>query len=88
MVNIVSTYAPQTGCPEEDKQQFFEELEELMKGIPREEVGTDLNGYVGSDRSGFERHQGPFGLGIRNEGGSRILETSEELYLLIVNSWF
>ena len=85
MVNIISAYVPQTGCLEEDKQQLLEELEALLRGIPREEVllvVAALCGHVGSNRRWFEKQQSPFGLELKNGRVSRILETSEAFRLV------
>ena len=30
-INILSAYAPQVGCTDEEKKEFWEELEELMR---------------------------------------------------------
>ena len=55
---MISAYAPQVGCPSEEKSQFYEHLEQIMRNIKPEEeiiIGADLNGHVGRDRSGFEQ---------------------------------
>ena len=31
--NVISAYAPQVGCPHEEKSQFYEHLEQLMRNI-------------------------------------------------------
>ena len=46
MLNIISAYAPQTGCSQEEKE------------LPGQEdmwIGADLYGHVGGTRTGFER---------------------------------
>ena len=57
-LTVISAYAPQVGCEEDEKDQFWRELEEELNEVPREErvlIGGDLNGHVGQDRSGVER---------------------------------
>ena len=47
MLNIISVYAPQVGCSQQDKYQFYENLESEMRRIPLHEeliIGGDLNG--------------------------------------------
>ena len=61
ILNVISAYAPQFGCPHEENSQFYEHLEQIMRNIkPVEEIliGADLNGHAGRDRSGFEQEHG------------------------------
>ncbi|KAK6752560.1 hypothetical protein RB195_003775 [Necator americanus] len=49
-LRVVSAYAPQVGCSEED-------LEQCLQSLEGEEVlliGGDFNGHVGSPKDGFE----------------------------------
>ena len=49
ILNVISAYAPQVGCPHEEKSQLYEHLEQIMRNIkPGEEIliGADLNGRV------------------------------------------
>ena len=51
IMNVVSAYAPQVGCDMEGKEQFWEEMDELMESIPKDErvvIGADFNGHIGS----------------------------------------
>ena len=60
-LNIISTHAPQTGCSQEDKEHFYEEMGSLLRQIPGQEdiwIRTDINGHVGGTRTGFEREHG------------------------------
>ncbi|XP_061365228.1 uncharacterized protein LOC133308602 [Gastrolobium bilobum] len=75
--NIV--YAPQVGLQPNDKSQFWEDLEEVLRGIPREEknfLGGDLNDHVGIRNGSFDRIHGGFGYGTRNETGEDILNVA------------
>ena len=54
--NIISAYAPQQGCDQEENTAFWNQLEEVLRKVPgREEliVAGDLNGHVGQERSGY-----------------------------------
>ena len=76
ILNVISAYAPQVGLQESVKRQFWEDLEEVVRGIPREEklfIRGDLNGHVGQTNEGFDRVHGGFGFGTRNEAGEDIL---------------
>ena len=52
-INILSVYALQQGCSQEEKNLFWNQLESILTGIPEGEkliVAGDLNGHVGMDR--------------------------------------
>ena len=64
-LNIVCAYAPQFGCWEEEKEGFWEQLEDdfsLMLDGERVILGGDLNGQVDRRRDGMERIHGGLGL--------------------------
>ncbi|VDL77297.1 unnamed protein product [Nippostrongylus brasiliensis] len=85
-----AAYAPQTGCSEEVKDEFWALLHEKTAEIPSEEmvvVAGDLNGHVGISKDGFKCHGG-FGNGIRNEDGERILDYACSHNLAITNTMF
>ena len=47
VVNVVPAYASQTGCDQDEKDRFYDELNELIRNLPDDErvvVGADLNG--------------------------------------------
>ena len=76
MLNIISVYAPQVGCSQQEKDQFYENMESEMRRIPLHEeliIGGDLNGHVGKDRSNFEREHGGHGYCQQNPEGESIL---------------
>ena len=37
-INIVSAYAPQVGCTDEEKEEFWEELEELIRSFSEKAI--------------------------------------------------
>ncbi|VDL71287.1 unnamed protein product [Nippostrongylus brasiliensis] len=58
-LHFFTAYAPQTGCSEDVKGEFWTLLHEKTAEIPSEEmvvVAGDLNGHVGISKDGFERH--------------------------------
>jgi hypothetical protein len=76
LVNVVSTYAPQAALSEDEKDTFWDGLQDLLARVPPGEfimLGGDLNGHVGSGRDGYEGLHGGFGFGKRNKEGDRIL---------------
>ena len=89
--HVFSVYGPQSGKSQEEKDRFFEELDDELGRIPPEQmlyVGGDLNGHVGTERQGFEEVMGPFGFGERNREGESILRLCQSRELLVVNTMF
>ncbi|KAK6729669.1 hypothetical protein RB195_006612 [Necator americanus] len=71
-LRVVSAYAPQMGCSEEEKACFWEDLEQYVQSLEGEEVlliGGDFNGHVGSLKDGFDSCHGGYGFGARNDDG-------------------
>ncbi|VDM80111.1 unnamed protein product [Strongylus vulgaris] len=62
-LRIVTAYAPQTGCKEEEKNMFWQEL--------------DLNGHVEKKRNGAGKCHENHGYGACNVKGERILEFAQ-----------
>lgn len=90
-INVISAYAPQSGCSEAEKECFWKELEDVLSQFGKEGlviIGADLNGHVGKSREGFERNHGGRGYGLRNEGGTEILEIAQAFDLAIGNTYF
>ena len=91
ILHVISAYTPQVGCPHEEKSQFYDHLEQIMRNIkPVEEIiiRADLNGHVGRDRSGFEQEHGGHSFGDRHEEGEDVLRFAEACNLGIVNTVF
>ncbi|XP_059310299.1 uncharacterized protein LOC132061516 [Lycium ferocissimum] len=64
-LNIISAYAPQAGLDEEVKRHFWEDLDEVVGGIPPTEklfVGGDFNRHIGSVSRGYDDVHGGFWL--------------------------
>ena len=75
--HIISCYAPQVGCTQVEKYEFWEHMDAEMQAVPRSErlvVTGDLNGHVGRDRDGYDGVHGGHGLGVRNEEGIKIMD--------------
>ena len=75
LINIVSAYAPQVGCDEEEKEAFWADLEEVevVGKIPRDErlvIVVDLNAHVGEGNTNDEEAMGKHGFGRRKPGGA------------------
>ena len=91
ILNVVSAYAPQVGCTEEDKDSFHEEMGAVLRRISQHErlvIGADLNGYVGREDEGFERYHGGKAFGERNVEGVRVLVFAQQFYFILTNTTF
>ncbi|XP_046841926.1 uncharacterized protein LOC124436043 [Xenia sp. Carnegie-2017] len=90
--NIVTAYAPQQGCEEDEKQRFWNQLEEVTINVKETEqliVAGDLKGRIRSERvEGLERWHGGKSIGRRNEEGDKILDYARSKDLAMVNTFF
>jgi len=84
LMNVLTVYAPHSGKPEEEKENFWNELFHLVSCIPQNEMvvlAGDMNGHVESNSVGYDGMPGGYGFGDRNADGSRILEIADGLNL-------
>ena len=88
--NIVSCYAPQTGCTEYEKDQCWETIDggemQALKRSERIVVAGDLNGHVGGDKIGYEEVHGGHGVGAPNEEGIKVLDFATAYPMRILNT--
>ena len=64
MIRIISEYGPQTGCTEEEKEAFLDDLEDMVGEVTGNGVlviGGDLNGRVGKDCDDYDGVNGGHG---------------------------
>ena len=90
-MNVLSVYTPQTGCTDEDKDNFWKKLDEVLQSIPANEkviLACDMSGHVGADRSGVERWHGCHGYGSQNEEGRTIRQCAQMCDLAIAKTFF
>jgi hypothetical protein len=91
VLNVISAYAPQVGLSDDVKRRFWEDLEDMVRGVSNSEklfIGGDLNGHVGTVRRGFERVHGGFGYGEQNQEGENILNFDIAYDLIVANTFF
>jgi len=70
LLNILTVYAPHSRKPEEENENFWNEVFHLVSCIPQNEMvvlAGDMNGHVG-----YNEMHGSFGYGDRNADRSRI----------------
>lgn len=79
------------GLEEEEKKNFWEVLDEVVRGVPSLEkifIGGDFNGHIGSLPLGYDNVHGGFGFGVRNDEGAALLDFVRVFGLVVMNSSF
>ncbi|KAG5575164.1 hypothetical protein H5410_055298 [Solanum commersonii] len=79
------------GLDEEAKKLFYEDLDEVVRGIPNTEkivIGGHFKGHIGETSNGFDDVHGGFGFRERNGGGTSLLDFAKAFELVIANSCF
>ena len=88
---FVSVYAPQTGLPNSEKEQFYDQLQHTVAKVPSSEILFplgDWNGHVGDVAGGYCDAHGGLGFGQRNTDGERVLDFATANGLRVGNTWF
>ena len=81
VINVVSAYAPQMGCKAEEKERFWNMMDNTMKEIPNMEtvwIGEYLNGHVEDSNEGVEEIMGNMELETKMKWVS-VLSTLQRL---------
>ena len=84
-LSVISAYMPQVDCTDQEKDLFWEELDEMLQQIPDTQhiiITGDQNGHIG-----FERWHGSNGYGQLNEEGRVILQCAQMFDLAICNTF-
>ena len=88
-ITVIWVYVPATNAEEDEADQFYEDLQDLLELTPRKDalfIIGDWNAKVGSqDIPGIT---GKFDLGEPNEAGQRLTEFCQEKALVIANTLF
>ncbi|XP_064081971.1 uncharacterized protein LOC135198330 [Macrobrachium nipponense] len=85
-MNIISAYAPQVGCTEEEKNRFWNEMSEVTQELEEQErivVGADFNGHFGNEKDVIERVHGGHGIGERNPEGKSLVDFAVSFDMLL-----
>ena len=70
VLNIVSAYVPQMRYKEDQIEEFWQEMDEIIQEIEDIVIERDMNGHVGCDRIDYDRE---YGFGERNEDEKKYL---------------
>ena len=86
---VIQVYVPTSNAEEAEVEQFYEDLQDLLKLTPKKDVlfiiGTGMQNQGNQDIPGVT---GKFGLGVQNEAGKRVVEFCQENALIIANTLF
>jgi len=89
--SVIQVYAPTEDAEEEDKENFYEQLQATFNQLPTHYVKLimgDLNAKVGADPSGFGDIMGNHGVGERNDNGLLLLSFCEFNNLVVTGTIF
>ena len=88
---MIQVYAPHNEREEEEKDQFYEELQQTIDGCKRNDIVVvmgDVNAKVGGDNEGYESSIGTHGMGDKNDNGERLCDFSVANGLVITGTLF
>lgn len=88
-VNLIQVYAPTADSDEDEIESFYHNLKQLLKSTKQHEITLiigDFNAKVGSEKT--TGVTGAFGLGERNDRGSRLVQFCQEERYKISNTCF
>ena len=90
-ISLIQVYAPQQGRPQQEKDEFYEQLIQVKSNVPYADnviILGDMNGHVGRDREGARDVVGAFGIGNRNREGMRIIQFCIDHSMSVMNTFY
>ncbi|GFN81960.1 craniofacial development protein 2-like [Plakobranchus ocellatus] len=88
-LNIIQVYAPTANSNDEDLDIFYNELDTAKTQCKSQDpliIMGDFNAKVGTEK--VDDIVGKHGLGIRNEGGEKLIEWCQTNNTIVGNTWF
>ena len=88
-INIIQAHAPTSDHSGDETEVFYEEMKQAMSYVKCGEAVIAMGDF--NAQVGYGEHldiTGQFGLGSRNERGSRLLQFCEENNMMIANTYF
>lgn len=76
-LTIIQCYAPTNEAEIEDKDDWYEELQQTISKVPQHDmllVMGDMNAKVGAGNDNCDRAIGKHGCGVRNNNGQRLVD--------------
>ena len=89
-ISLISAYAPTLTSTPEAKDEFYSNLNVVIKNIPNNEqlvLLGDFNARVGADQDSWPSCLGSFGVGKVNDNGQRLLEFCSYHGLCVTNTF-
>ena len=88
-ITVIQVYAPISNAEEAEVEWFYEDLQDLLEITPKKDV-LCIIGYWNAKVESQETPgvTGKFSLGVRNEGGQRLIEFCQENPLVIAKTLF
>ena len=90
-LTLISAYAPTMCYNQEQKEQFYQSLTQLLHSVPKDDkllLLGDFNARVGRDSQSWPDVIGPHGIGQENSNGQLLLTFCAEYGLSITNTMF
>ena len=90
-LTIISAYAPTLTSPDDAKEQFYEQFDQVIRSTPTSNklvILGDFNARVGGDYSSWEGVLGRHRVGKINNNGLLLLSKCAEHRLCITNTFF
>ena len=90
-LDVIQVYAPQQGRPTDEKEEFYENLQDLIDSMPNRDnqlVLGDLNGHIGPRTLILKDVIGLFSIGDLNSDGERIIDLCVRNGMSIMNTFF
>ncbi|XP_072049980.1 uncharacterized protein [Amphiura filiformis] len=90
-VTFISAYAPTMAYSDQAKEEFYEELDNIIQSVPRSDklfLLGDFNARVGSDHAAWQKVLGHHGVGKENSNGTLLLTLCAEKQLVITNTLY
>jgi len=85
---IIQVYMPTSDHPDDEVEEMYDAIEEIINTHGRRGnliIMGDWNSVIGEGRDGIE--VGKYGLGRRNERGSKLVEFCRRQKLVVTNTW-
>ena len=91
VATLISVYAPTMTNPDENKEAFYNQLANVLSGIPLTDklllIG-DFNARVGRENHKWPLVMGKHGIGKCNSNGELLLALCSEFELIVTNTIF
>ena len=90
-VTLISIYAPTMTNPEENKERFYQQLDEAIQKVPKQDkliLLGDFNARVGTSSDLWHGIIGKHGIGQENSNGKLLLTLCSQHKLAITNTFF